>query len=79
MLTGLALFWTHAEKIELTLGDVARLLCENTAALCSMGHRKGAIKVGYDADFVIWDPNSSFKVGNNGRRFVRGVLATHGS
>ncbi|KAI0225059.1 Allantoinase, mitochondrial [Lamellibrachia satsuma] len=62
---GLALFWTRAEKIELTLGDVARLLCENTAALCSMGHRKGAIKVGYDADFVIWDPNSSFKVESN--------------
>ena len=30
--------------------------------MASLGHRKGSIKEGYDADFVIWDPDASYTV-----------------
>ncbi|XP_033763464.1 allantoinase, mitochondrial-like [Pecten maximus] len=59
---GLSLFWTACQPYGLTLNDVVRLLCRNTAQLAGVGDRKGAIKTGYDADFVIWDPESSFEV-----------------
>ena len=41
---------------------MVRLMCENTAKLASISHRKGAIRTGYDADFVIWDPDVPFEV-----------------
>ncbi|OWF41243.1 allantoinase, mitochondrial-like [Mizuhopecten yessoensis] len=59
---GLSLFWTSCQKYDLTLHDVVRLLCCNTAQLAGLGHRKGAIQTGYDADFVIWDPQASYQV-----------------
>jgi allantoinase len=42
--------------------DMVKLMCENTAKLASLSGRKGAIKPGYDADFVIWDPDVPFEV-----------------
>ncbi|XP_060083133.1 allantoinase, mitochondrial-like [Ylistrum balloti] len=65
---GLSLFWTSCQQRDLTIHDVVRLLCSNTAQLAGLGHRKGAIKIGYDADFVIWDPQSSYEVS---RRMIR--------
>ncbi|XP_066454487.1 allantoinase, mitochondrial-like isoform X2 [Eleutherodactylus coqui] len=59
---GLSLFWTSARIRGFTLPDVSRLLSSNPAKLCSLGNRKGAIKIGHDADLVIWDPDSEFQV-----------------
>ncbi|KAL3861463.1 hypothetical protein ACJMK2_007497 [Sinanodonta woodiana] len=59
---GLSLFWTNAEDRGFTLADTVRLLCENTAKLANLEHRKGALKIGHDADLVIWDPDASYKV-----------------
>lgn len=59
---GLSLFWTSCQRYGFSLNDVVRLLCSNTAQLAGLGDRKGAIKIGYDADFVIWDPYSSFQI-----------------
>ena len=36
--------------------------CIETARLCGMGHRKGKLEPGYDADIVIWDPEAKLKV-----------------
>ena len=41
---------------------MVELLSEKTAELSSLAHFKGHLKVGYDADFVIWDPDSSYTV-----------------
>lgn len=32
------------------------------AQLCGFQERKGALKVGYDADFVVWSPEDYFNV-----------------
>uniref|UniRef100_K1R1D5 allantoinase n=1 Tax=Magallana gigas TaxID=29159 RepID=K1R1D5_MAGGI len=59
---GLSLFWTNCRNYGMNLFDMVKLMCENTAKLASLSHRKGAIRAGYDADFVIWDPDVPFEV-----------------
>ena len=54
--------WTNAVKHGMVISDLVRLLCENPAKLADLQHRKGAIKAGFDADFVIWDPKATFTV-----------------
>ncbi|MFF2092768.1 dihydroorotase family protein [Paenibacillus sp. NPDC058174] len=43
-------------KGKLSLTDLVRLLCQRPADVFGLGHRKGRVKEGYDADFVIIDP-----------------------
>ncbi|XP_074650897.1 allantoinase, mitochondrial-like isoform X2 [Tubulanus polymorphus] len=59
---GLSSFWTSARQRSMTVFDIVRLMCENTAKLAGIHTRKGKISRGYDADFVIWDPNESFVI-----------------
>jgi allantoinase len=61
-MSGLSLFWSKAEEHNMTISDVVRLLSSNPAKLANLGHRKGAIRVGYDADFVVWDPEATIQV-----------------
>ena len=37
-------------------------LSKNTSKQVGLHDRKGEIKVGFDADFVIWDPEETFEV-----------------
>lgn len=60
--TALPLFWTSASKRGFELPDVVRLLSKRTAQLCSLDRLKGSLAPGYDADLVIWDPDSLFQV-----------------
>lgn len=60
--SGLPLFWTSASKRDFQLADVVRLLSRNTAQLSSLGNLKGSLAPGFDADLVIWDPESGFQV-----------------
>ena len=41
---------------------IARWLSEAPAALAGLEDRKGRIAEGYDADFVVWDPDGEFTV-----------------
>lgn len=61
---GLSLLWTEAQKNEskVGIGRIVEWTSVNTAKHASLDGVKGAIKVGYDADFVIWDQNAEFKV-----------------
>lgn len=54
--------WTAGKKHDCSLNDVARWLSEKPAVLPGLENRKGKIQKGYDADFVVWDPEKEFTV-----------------
>ena len=53
--------WTSL-KNTISLEKFIPLITENPASFLKMNFKKGKIKVGYHADFVIWDPNEKRKV-----------------
>lgn len=57
----LPVLWTAAKKHGCSLQDIAKWLCENPSLLPQL-KSKGKIAKGYDADFVVWDPERSFTV-----------------
>jgi len=59
---GLSLFWGQAAKHSLTLQSLNRLMSQAPASLAGLGDCKGRIVPGYDADFVIWAPDKTYKV-----------------
>lgn len=54
----LAATWTEAAKRGFGIEDVARWMSANVARFLGLDHVKGAIKAGYDADLVVWDPSA---------------------
>ena len=54
--------WTEARGRRYAVTHLAKWLCEGPARLAGLAGKKGAISVGCDADFVIWDANAKFRV-----------------
>jgi allantoinase len=59
---GLPVVWTEARARGYALTHVVRWMCEGPARLAGLQKRKGAIAVGCDADLVIFNPDTTFRV-----------------
>lgn len=59
---GLPLLWTAARLRNISLPNLSKLLSSEPARLCKLHRQKGTIEVNMDGDFVIWDPEETFKV-----------------
>lgn len=53
---GLALLWPEFERRGFSLQSLLRILCEKPARLVGLHSRKGRLDIGYDADFIVFDP-----------------------
>ena len=58
----LPVMWTEAQKRGFSLTEIARWMAERPARLAGCEARKGRIAAGYDADFVVFDPEAEFAV-----------------
>jgi allantoinase len=58
----LPVMWTEARQRGFDLNDIARWMAEQPAKLAGCDQRKGKIAAGYDADFVVFDPEEEFAV-----------------
>jgi len=58
----LPVMWTEANARGFTINQIAEWLCDAPAKQVGLDGRKGAIAASYDADIVIWNPNSEFRV-----------------
>lgn len=59
---GLPLFWTQLKKHDLSIFNINKLMSQGPAKLLGLEGCKGAIEIGYDADFVIWDPHALIQI-----------------
>ncbi len=58
----LSLVWTEARKKGLSIGDLSRLMSEQTAQFIGIDHLKGTIAKGKQADLVVWNPEEKFTI-----------------
>jgi allantoinase len=56
----LPVMWTELSRRGFTLAEIARWMAEGPAKLAGCELRKGRIAKGYDADFVVFDPEAKF-------------------
>jgi allantoinase len=56
----LPVMWTELSRRGFTLVEIARWMAEAPAKLAGCESRKGRIATGYDADFVVFDPEAKF-------------------
>ncbi|KAH9948047.1 allantoinase [Amylocystis lapponica] len=59
---GLSLLWTEARERGVGLEKMVEWLCVRTAQHAGLDGQKGRLRVGYDADLVVWDPEAEFEV-----------------
>jgi allantoinase len=58
----LPVMWTEASARGFSVEHLVEWLCAAPARQVSLGHLKGEIKPGSDADIVIWNPDLEFRV-----------------
>jgi allantoinase len=59
---GLPVMWTKLRTRNYTFKHLVQWMSAGPARLVGLEKRKGTIAVGYDADFVVWNPNEKFIV-----------------
>jgi allantoinase len=71
----LPLIWTEARRRGFTLLDLTRWMAAEPARLVGCDSRKGRIAAGFDADFVVFDPEPEFTVSEHRLHYRHPVSA----
>ncbi|KAJ4483394.1 allantoinase [Lentinula aciculospora] len=66
---GLSLLWTEASQRGISLAQIIDWTSVKTAKHVGLHERKGKLQTGYDADFIIWDPDAEFNVTEDSLEF----------
>lgn len=77
---GLPILYTEGQKLSspITLAEISTWCSWNTSKQVGLSHRKGKIAVGYDADFLIFNPEESYIVKNDEVYFKNKLTAYDG-
>ncbi|CAM9021451.1 unnamed protein product [Wickerhamomyces anomalus] len=77
---GLPVLYTEGLKFSppVTLVDIVKWTSKNTAKQVGLAHKKGDLKVGYDADMVIFDPFTTQTISNATTFFKNKLTAYDG-
>jgi allantoinase len=59
---GLPLIWTEARERGFDLVEISRLMSEKTATFAGLSAIKGDIRVGFDADLVVFDDKAHYQI-----------------
>lgn len=59
---GLSILWTEGQTRGITIEDVVRWCCKNTAKQVGLEHQKGDIGVSFDGDIAVFDDEAEFIV-----------------
>ena len=59
---GLSILWTEGRKRGISVEEIVKWCCKNTAKQVGLERQKGDIGVGYDGDVVVFDDAGSFVV-----------------
>jgi allantoinase len=59
---GLSLLWTESKKRGVSLAQIIHWTAVQTAKHAGLGSVKGKLEVGFDGDFVIFNPQAEFEV-----------------
>ncbi len=62
---GLSLIWNQLKLNNLSISHLVKWMCERPAFLVGLESSKGKIQAGYQADFVIWDPEAKHTIDKN--------------
>ncbi len=76
---GLPSVWTQARTRGASLPALSRWMSTAGARFVGLGRRKGRIAPGYDADFVVWDPDAEWTVDAGALEFRHKVSPYIGS
>jgi allantoinase len=58
----LPVMWSEAVQRGFEIAQLAEWLCAAPARQVDLARRKGSIRIGYDADIIIWNPDREFTV-----------------
>ena len=62
---GISILWTEGQERGVTVEDIVRWCCKNTALQVGLEHCKGDLEVGFDADIAVFDDEASFVVSSS--------------
>lgn len=75
---GLSIIWTEGLKRGISIEDVVRLCCKNTAKQVGLEDSKGDLSVGFDGDVAVFDDEGLFEVGTDSMLFRNKVSPYQG-